>query len=141
MVPLASTATAEGIEICRRALLGHEYWSLSGLVFWYGDYPRTATWEDDNYMLTQQVVAFVLKCGRSVKQGGPLPHATFEILSHSSHTLQLDVLNCNEYIARAFARRCRCFTFRVLEREGEMGATQNGLLVEYRRTTTAIDNI
>ncbi|KAG9603418.1 acyl-CoA oxidase, partial [Aureobasidium melanogenum] len=51
---LASSTAVDGLEVCRRACGGHGYSSFSGIGTWYADYLPTATWEGDNYMLTQQ---------------------------------------------------------------------------------------
>ena len=56
---LASFTAVEGLEMCRRACGGHGYSSFSGIGSWYADYLPTATWEGDNYMLTQQVARYV----------------------------------------------------------------------------------
>lgn len=56
---LGSTTAVEGLEVCRRACGGHGYSSFGGIGAWYADYLPTATWEGDNYMLTQQVARYV----------------------------------------------------------------------------------
>lgn len=56
---LASSTAVDGLEVCRRACGGHGYSSFSGIGSWYADYLPTATWEGDNYMLTQQVARYV----------------------------------------------------------------------------------
>ena len=56
---LATTASAEGLEVARRACGGHGYSSFSGIGAWYADYVPTTTWEGDNFMLTQQVAKYV----------------------------------------------------------------------------------
>lgn len=56
---LGSTTAVDGLEVCRRACGGHGYSSFSGIGTWYADYLPTATWEGDNYMLTQQVARYV----------------------------------------------------------------------------------
>ncbi|TKA51937.1 hypothetical protein B0A49_08870, partial [Cryomyces minteri] len=58
---LASSTAVDGLEVCRRACGGHGYSSFSGIGPWYADYLPTATWEGDNYMLTQQVARYLLK--------------------------------------------------------------------------------
>merc|ERR1712000_617937 len=63
---LASFTAVEGLEVCRRACGGHGYSSFSGIGPWYADYLLTATWEGDNYMLTQQVARYLLKTARAV---------------------------------------------------------------------------
>ena len=56
---LASSTAVDGLEVCRRACGGHGYSNFSGIGPWYADYLPTATWEGDNYMLTQQVARYV----------------------------------------------------------------------------------
>jgi acyl-CoA oxidase len=56
---LASTIATEGLEVCRRACGGHGYSNFSGIGPFYADYLPTATWEGDNYMITQQVARYV----------------------------------------------------------------------------------
>jgi len=56
---LASSTAVDGLEVCRRACGGHGYSNFSGIGPWYSDYLPTATWEGDNYMLTQQVARYV----------------------------------------------------------------------------------
>jgi len=56
---LASSTAVDGLEVCRRATGGHGYSNFSGIGPWYSDYLPTATWEGDNYMLTQQVARYV----------------------------------------------------------------------------------
>lgn len=58
---LASSTAVDGLEVCRRACGGHGYSNFSGIGPWYADYLPTATWEGDNYMLTQQVARYVSK--------------------------------------------------------------------------------
>ncbi|KAL6231200.1 hypothetical protein BDW75DRAFT_233810 [Aspergillus navahoensis] len=53
--------TAEGIETCRRALGGHGYGGGSGLVQLNADYLSKVTVEGDNWMITQQTAAYLIK--------------------------------------------------------------------------------
>ncbi|KAI9486768.1 MAG: hypothetical protein EXX96DRAFT_496878 [Benjaminiella poitrasii] len=66
---LTTTLAVSAIEECRRACGGHGYSLFSGLGQFYQDYLPKATWEGDNYLLTQQTVRYLLKTMRSVVSG------------------------------------------------------------------------
>jgi len=58
---LCTTLAADGIETCRRAMGGHGFGGGSGLVGLNGDYLSKPTVEGDNWMITQQVAAYLIK--------------------------------------------------------------------------------
>ncbi|KAG0650551.1 Peroxisomal acyl-coenzyme A oxidase 1 [Hyphodiscus hymeniophilus] len=58
---LCTGLAADGIETCRRALGGHGYGGGSGLVQLSHDYLAKPTVEGDNWMITQQVAAYLIK--------------------------------------------------------------------------------
>lgn len=58
---LCTTLAADGIETCRRAMGGHGYGGGSGLVGLNADYLSKPTVEGDNWMITQQVAAYLIK--------------------------------------------------------------------------------
>ncbi|KAL7317676.1 hypothetical protein PS15m_003998 [Mucor circinelloides] len=66
---LTTTLAVSAIEDCRRACGGHGYSLFSGLGQFYQDYLPKATWEGDNYLLTQQTARYLLKTMRSVRDG------------------------------------------------------------------------
>ncbi|KAL3437012.1 acyl-CoA dehydrogenase/oxidase C-terminal [Aspergillus tetrazonus] len=59
----------DGIETCRRALGGHGYGGGSGLVQLNADYLSKVTVEGDNWMITQQTAAYLIKKMSSVDSG------------------------------------------------------------------------
>ncbi|RCI07094.1 hypothetical protein CU098_013504 [Rhizopus stolonifer] len=63
---LTTTLAVSAIEECRRACGGHGYSLFSGLGHFYQDYLPKATWEGDNYLLTQQTARYLIKTMRSV---------------------------------------------------------------------------
>ncbi|KAL0088744.1 acyl-CoA dehydrogenase/oxidase C-terminal [Phycomyces blakesleeanus] len=63
---LTTTMAVAAIEECRRACGGHGYSLFSGLGQFYQDYLPKATWEGDNYLLTQQTTRYLLKSFRSL---------------------------------------------------------------------------
>lgn len=58
---LCTMLAADGIETCRRAMGGHGYGGGSGLIQLNNDYLSKPTVEGDNWMITQQVAAYLIK--------------------------------------------------------------------------------
>jgi acyl-CoA oxidase len=52
---------ADGVETCRRAMGGHGFGGGSGLIQLNNDYLSEPTVEGDNWMITQQVAAYLIK--------------------------------------------------------------------------------
>ncbi|KAJ9623607.1 hypothetical protein H2203_005869 [Taxawa tesnikishii (nom. ined.)] len=138
---LASSTAVDGLEVCRRACGGHGYSNFSGIGPWYADYLPTATWEGDNYMLTQQVARYLLKSARSVLKGQEPTNDTTYILSNflarSSIGAAFDVLGKDEDIVAAFAWRSAFLTFEALKHRDEQKKAWNDLLVDFYRLSRA----
>ncbi|KAF2480001.1 hypothetical protein BDY17DRAFT_285384 [Neohortaea acidophila] len=138
---LASSVAAEGLEVCRRACGGHGYSSFGGIGAWYADYLPTATWEGDNYMLTQQVARYMLKSARSVLQGQEPSNDTTAVLSwyhkRQDQGAAFDILGKDEDIVSAFAWRSAYLTFEALKHREEQKRTWNSLLVDFYRLSKA----
>ncbi|KAF2399459.1 acyl-CoA oxidase [Trichodelitschia bisporula] len=58
---LCTTYAADGIETCRRSMGGHGFGGGSGLIGINNDYLSKPTVEGDNWMITQQVAAYLIK--------------------------------------------------------------------------------
>ncbi|OQE16078.1 hypothetical protein PENFLA_c029G00912 [Penicillium flavigenum] len=58
---LCTILAADGIETCRRAMGGHGFGGGSGLIQINNDYLSKPTVEGDNWMITQQVAAYLIK--------------------------------------------------------------------------------
>src|SRR5271170_1641614 len=58
---LCTTLAADGIETCRRAMGGHGFGGGSGLIALNNEYLSKPTVEGDNWMITQQTAAAILK--------------------------------------------------------------------------------
>ncbi|KAF1921890.1 acyl-CoA dehydrogenase/oxidase C-terminal [Ampelomyces quisqualis] len=58
---LCTILAADGIETCRRAMGGHGFSGGSGLVGLNSDYLSKPIFEGDNWMITQQVAAYLIK--------------------------------------------------------------------------------
>lgn len=138
---LCSTIAAEGLEVCRRAMGGHGYSTFSGVGSWYADYLPTATWEGDNYMLTQQVARYLLKSARSVLKGNEPINDTTEILHQYLERQDMgaafDILGKDEDIVSAYAWRSAYLTFDALRQRDEQKKSWNSLLVQFYNLSRA----
>lgn len=138
---LCSTIAAEGLEVCRRAMGGHGYSTFSGVGSWYADYLPTATWEGDNYMLTQQVARYLLKSARSVLKGNEPINDTTEILHQYLERQDMgaafDILGKDEDIVSAYAWRSAYLTFDALKQRDEQKKSWNSLLVQFYNLSRA----
>jgi acyl-CoA oxidase len=138
---LGSTMAVDGLEMTRRACGGHGYSSYSGIGTWYADYLPTATWEGDNYMLTQQVARYLLKTARAVLSGTAPNNETARILQHylsrQDTGAAYDVLNNDADIVAAYAWRTAYLTFEALRLRDEKKQSWNSLLVHFWRLSTA----
>ncbi|KAK8212930.1 hypothetical protein M8818_003095 [Zalaria obscura] len=138
---LASSTAVDGLEVCRRACGGHGYSNFSGIGPWYADYLPTATWEGDNYMLTQQVARYLLKSARSVLKGNEPTNDTTYILSNflkkSDMGAAFDILGKDEDLVAAFAWRSAFLTFEALKHRDEQKKAWNDLLVDFYRLSRA----
>lgn len=138
---IASYTAVEGLEMCRRACGGHGYSSFSGIGTWYSDYLPTATWEGDNYMLTQQVARYLLKSARSVQQGNDPTNDTTTILANflkrQDTGAAFDVLGSDADIISAFAWRTAYLTFEALKHRDVEKRSWNSLLVDFYRLSRA----
>ncbi|KAF1353949.1 acyl-CoA dehydrogenase/oxidase C-terminal [Delphinella strobiligena] len=138
---LASSTAVDGLEVCRRACGGHGYSSFSGIGTWYADYLPTATWEGDNYMLTQQVARYLLKSARSVLKGQDPTNDTTSILTtflqRQDTGAAFDILDNDADIVSAFAWRSAFLTFEALKHRDENKKAWNDLLVDFYRLSRA----
>lgn len=138
---LSSHTAAEGLEVCRRACGGHGYSSFAGIGQWYADYLPTATWEGDNYMLTQQVARYMLKSARAVLRGVEPTNDTTAILSYFLKRQDVgaafDIIGRDEDLVAAFGWRSAFLTFEALKHRDEQKKSWNSLLVAFYRLSRA----
>lgn len=111
---LCTGLAANGIEIGRRALGGHGYGDGSGLLPLNSDYLAKVTGEGDNYMITQQLAAYLIKKATVVVQSpDKLSKDDTERMLRDFYTtgkqretaIEYDVLNDNKAILDAFRQR------------------------------------
>ncbi|KAL5551428.1 hypothetical protein UlMin_001604 [Ulmus minor] len=84
---LTTTATADGIEECRKLCGGHGYLASSGLPELFAVYVPACTYEGDNIVLLLQVARFLIK---TVSQlgSGKKPVGTIAYMGRVEHLVQ-----------------------------------------------------
>ncbi|KAH7084843.1 hypothetical protein BKA63DRAFT_498319 [Paraphoma chrysanthemicola] len=130
---LCTMLAADGIETCRRAMGGHGFGGGSGLVGLNSDYLSKPTVEGDNWMITQQVAAYLIKkMTEAVKDSSAAPRdPTDELfqfyLKNRSHRIAQTVAKNSkindEAIVEIFQWRAadlsyRAYQARVVEKKG-----------------------
>jgi acyl-CoA oxidase len=130
---LCTTLAADGIETCRRAMGGHGFGGRSGLVGLNADYLSKPTVEGDNWMITQQVAAYLIKkISEAVKDPHTMPNdPTDELfqyyLKNRSHRVPQTVVKDgtidDQAIVEIFQWRAadlsyRAYQARVVEKKG-----------------------
>ncbi|XP_049378347.1 peroxisomal acyl-coenzyme A oxidase 1-like [Solanum stenotomum] len=84
---LTTTATADGIEECRKLCGGHGYLCSSGLPELYAVYVPACTFEGDNVVLLLQVARFLMKTVSQLSSGKK-PMGTIAYMGKSEHFMQ-----------------------------------------------------
>jgi acyl-CoA oxidase len=96
---LCTTLAADGIETCRRAMGGHGFGSGSGLVGLNADYLSKPTVEGDNWMITQQVAAYLIK-----KMAGAVKHTDAVPKDPTDQLFQYYLKNRSHRISQAVVK-------------------------------------
>jgi acyl-CoA oxidase len=130
---LCTMLAADGIETCRRAMGGHGFGGGSGLVGLNSDYLSKPTVEGDNWMITQQVAAYLIKkMTDAIKDPNAAPKdPTDELfqyyLKNRGHRIPQTVVKGGKFddqaIVEIFQWRAadlsyRAYQARVVEKEG-----------------------
>jgi acyl-CoA oxidase len=112
---LCTMLAADGIETCRRAMGGHGFGGGSGLIQLNNDYLSKPTVEGDNWMITQQVAAYLIKKMSAAAKSPNTPGADkietgFKDFIRSKQDTRLrqvdcDILNRDQDIVKSFELR------------------------------------
>ncbi|KAL5043023.1 hypothetical protein BDW71DRAFT_200083 [Aspergillus fruticulosus] len=112
-----------GIETCRRALGGHGYGGGSGLVQLNADYLSKVTVEGDNWMITQQTAAYLVKKMAAVVSGSAAKAGKDEIdlqfttylpkVQRGERVCDYDILQNDADLARAFQHKATALAYDV----------------------------
>ncbi|KAI9486808.1 MAG: acyl-CoA dehydrogenase/oxidase C-terminal [Benjaminiella poitrasii] len=144
---LTTTMAVDSLEECRRACGGHGYSMFSGLGQFYQDYLPNATWEGDNYILTQQTARYLLKTFRNVVAGKAEPSEYNHTITYLTQYLENPNAKCPattpedflnpELILSAFGFRAAYGIAKVAEQIDRHGRSWNSMLVEISRISKA----
>ncbi|CEG83634.1 Putative Acyl-coenzyme A oxidase [Rhizopus microsporus] len=143
---LTTTLAVAAIEECRRACGGHGYSLFSGLGQFYQDYLPKATWEGDNYLLTQQTARYLFKTMRQLRAGRTDGKESFssgyisEYLSNITARCpfsHLEELDNPEALLSAFKFRAAFLVDKAVYALDVEGASWNDMLVEIYRVSRA----
>ncbi|KAL4804319.1 acyl-CoA dehydrogenase/oxidase [Aspergillus unguis] len=134
--------TANGLEICRRATGGHGFSAASGFVQLQSDYASKPTVEGDNWMLSQQCSAYLIKRATAVladpnKEGYDSLGKSLQNFLLSKQPSSLDILHDDNDLVKAFQRRTAFLVFeahkeRIIKKRG-----WNTLLIELHNLSNA----
>lgn len=121
---LCTMLAADGVETCRRAMGGHGFGGGSGLIQLNNDYLSKPTVEGDNWMITQQVAAYLIKKMTAAadspdSQATDQTDANFKQFlrnrrSGNAYPAGLDVLASDRDIVTSFELRATSMVSRIL---------------------------
>jgi acyl-CoA oxidase len=119
---LCTTLAADGIETCRRAMGGHGFGGGSGMIALNNEYLSKPTVEGDNWMITQQTAAYLIKRMTEVAQNpkGP-PKETVDVqfrefLADKAQPRDFDIFGGDEaQLVRAFQHRASYLSYQAYQ--------------------------
>ncbi|KAJ5793928.1 hypothetical protein N7457_000527 [Penicillium paradoxum] len=143
---LCTTLAADGIETCRRALGGHGFGGGSGLIQLNSDYLSKPTVEGDNWMITQQVAAYLIKKMTAAVQS-PEGASTDETDARfkefvrnkrrPSEKQTYNVLNNDLDIVKSFELRATALAYEAYEQRVLKKQNWNSLLIQLHKLSRA----
>ncbi|KAL4876506.1 acyl-CoA dehydrogenase/oxidase C-terminal [Aspergillus karnatakaensis] len=144
---LCTTLAADGIEICRRALGGHGFGGGSGLVQLNGDYLSKVTVEGDNWMITQQTAAYLVKKMTSEVKGGRKDIEAFdEVDAQFRKYLPLvtrggesgyNILGSDLDFVRCFKHRATALAYNAYHERVVKKRPWNSLMIDFHKLSKA----
>ncbi|PGH15626.1 hypothetical protein AJ80_05491 [Polytolypa hystricis UAMH7299] len=133
--------TAGGLETCRRAMGGHGFSADSGFVQFENDFLSKPTVEGDNWMITQQASAYLIKKATNVL--GASNEQIQDSLSRSLKSFLLnktplfEVNHDDHAIVAAFHHRTSFLTFQAHEQRVVKKRRWNTLLIQLHKLSNA----
>ena len=144
---LCTTLAADGIETCRRAMGGHGFGGGSGMIPLNNEYLSKPTVEGDNWMITQQTAAYLIKRMTEVVNKPRLKPTdsvdeqfqTF-IMNNKSYNRRSDnfnVVECPIELVRAFKQRASYLTYKVYQARVVEKKSWTSLMIQLHRLSRA----
>jgi len=143
---LCTTLAADGIETCRRAMGGHGFGGGSGLIQLNNDYLSKPTVEGDNWMITQQTAAYLIKKFEVAMKSsdGPATDVTDAYIKelitsrrHMDTENKYDVLGNDQAIVNAFRRRAADLCIKAYEKRIVKKRSWNSMLIQLHKLSKA----
>ncbi|KAK4942759.1 hypothetical protein LTR10_017519 [Elasticomyces elasticus] len=116
---LCTTLAADGIETCRRAMGGHGFGGGSGMIALNNEYLSKPTVEGDNWMITQQTAAYLIKRMTEVAKNPKLrPTESVDVqfqdfVANKSGARDYDILASEADLVEAFKHRASYLSYQA----------------------------
>ncbi|EXJ72830.1 uncharacterized protein A1O5_03978 [Cladophialophora psammophila CBS 110553] len=116
---LCTTLAADGIETCRRAMGGHGFGGGSGMIALNNEYLSKPTVEGDNWMITQQTAAYLIKRMTEVAKNPRLkPTDSVDVqfqdfVANKSRSHDFDILGNPLELVKAFKHRASYLSYQA----------------------------
>ncbi|KIX05786.1 uncharacterized protein Z518_03758 [Rhinocladiella mackenziei CBS 650.93] len=140
---LCTTLAADGIETCRRAMGGHGFGGGSGMIALNNEYLSKPTVEGDNWMITQQTAAYLIKrMTEAVKNPKFTPtesvSAQFqEFLRSGPRQREFNVLGYEFEMVRAFKHRASYLSYQAYYDRVVRKKPWNSMMISLHRLSRA----
>jgi len=143
---LCTTLAADGIEVCRRACGGHGFGGGTGLIALNNEYLSKPTVEGDNWMITQQTSAAIIKQVSTVIANPDAKFADFtsqnlqqfyKAQKYTDKGILLDILHNDKAIVDAFSKRVADVSFKAHKERIEKKRSWNSMLIQLHKLSRA----
>ncbi|RVX73550.1 hypothetical protein B0A52_02438 [Exophiala mesophila] len=139
---LCTTLAADGIETCRRAMGGHGFGGGSGMIALNNEYLSKPTVEGDNWMITQQTAAYLIKRMEQVvknpktqtKDSVDAQFRDYVERRDAQHNFRIDD---DKELVTAFKHRASYFTYQLYQKRVVQKTPWTSLMLFLHRLSRA----
>ncbi|KIW06482.1 uncharacterized protein PV09_02918 [Verruconis gallopava] len=140
---LATELSANGIEICRRAMGGHGFGGATGLISLNNDWLSKPTVEGDNWMITQQVARHLISLVGNISNHNTQSESSWTencVRAFAAQTQPLsvcDIFGTSKAIVDAFERRMCFLSWQAYDARVVQKRPHNDLLIDFHNLSRA----
>ncbi|KAL3486783.1 acyl-CoA dehydrogenase/oxidase C-terminal [Aspergillus germanicus] len=142
---LCTTLAADGIETCRRALGGHGFGGGSGLIQLNNDYLSKPTVEGDNWMITQQTAAYLVKKMTNAVEGvkkGAEDEIDVQFAMHlpqirGASQGEYNILESDKDLVKSFQHRATALAYNVYQARVVNNKPWTSLMTDFHKLSKA----